>query len=148
MATPAGASVTKLTEHNYVKWAPEIRNLLGLQGVWRFVAAYNGWLPRPPLTPATQYRGQPTLPRTSEWFHLEPHSGDRSASHSYQSYRPGERLIKTASNEYVNVAGNGNCGSNHLMSLGQAMRKGIQFDPSVERGYAQLSRKASGLLLR
>jgi hypothetical protein len=76
MATPAGASVTKLTEHKYAKWAPEIRNLLGLQGVWRLVAAYNGLLPRPPLTPAIQPGGQCTLPKTSDWFDLEPQSGD------------------------------------------------------------------------
>ena len=41
------ASVTKLNEHNYAKWAPEVRDLLGLQGVWRFVDGYKGWPFRP-----------------------------------------------------------------------------------------------------
>jgi hypothetical protein len=70
------ASVTKLTEYNYSKWAPEVQDLLGIQGVWRIVGACDRWLPRPPLTPATQPGEKPSLPEPSEWFDLEPQSGD------------------------------------------------------------------------
>jgi len=41
---PTFASATKPTEYDYAKWAPEVRDLLGLQGVLRFVAAYDGSL--------------------------------------------------------------------------------------------------------
>jgi hypothetical protein len=40
------------------------------------VAAYNGWLLRPPLTPATQRGEEPTLLEPLEWFDLEPRSAD------------------------------------------------------------------------
>jgi len=69
------APATKLTEYNYAKWASDVRDLLGLQDVWRFVAAYDGWLPKPPLTPATQPGEKPSLPKSSEWLNLEPRYG-------------------------------------------------------------------------
>jgi len=57
-------------------WTPEVRDLLDLQGVWRFVEAYGGWLSRPPLTPVTQPGEKPSPPKPSEWFNLEPQSAD------------------------------------------------------------------------